>query len=1836
VTILDPVSPVYPLVSLEVSSTTLSNCSDLILDPSQSINTGGSLRSWSLVHWSVTGTGGDVAVIENQLNAFYSSNKTTEAYTVSTDLLRHGQLTITLRLKNAFGNVGFGGVDVTIVNEDVPSVSIFGPASLVMNRWATLELFAEASIRICNKTDAFYPLSYQWSAYHGITLDSALQSVSNNPRVFRLNPYSLNVGVTYNFVIQATASASTNSIPGDYATRVTVLRSGVLAEIAGGASRSVSSTDTFVLDASASGDRDFPDSINTTFTWTCQEVSPVFGRQCNTSMTTFSVLNIDASSLAHGSSEEKSFLFSLKVVAYDGLSATVSTTVTVLTNFTLPKVIPFGIRQKYNPSESVVISCEVSTVEDVVIKWNSTDINLVEKASTKISRHVIAPASLVFSLMLRPQSLTPGEFYTFQFMSSASINQTEFVVLTEVTIELNEPPSGGQLSVSPPIGFTLNTSFALSSINWVDDVEDYPLKYVIISYNEERSSASILKFESSIPYVDTVIPQGLLSAGYAVTCETIVTDILDSSASANATAVVKPLNSLDLEAVLTEQLTESLQSFDAELAVAVLTAAAESVNIIDCSAAPDCGSLNRLSCQSTLNTCGECVSGYLGVQGHSNEPCFLISEVVAAGEHCTTNSNCSTGLCVNNTCSHKQRECPQDCITLRHGECTAFDHHGNEINREECTYGNLYCEVKCVCRPSWYGEACTIGRFDYPNSLRIRETMCAGLLASSSMSDVISGDVIVARSHALTTVFADLSLVSVVALHNCTSALTRSVLTAGNGLLILEVVGESLLESLERITLLEHLMPMSMQQDVSDSIIAIISAQLNAQVVGSEQSNILSDKVRLTSLKSYFSTTDGSLIQSPRTTYENLIGRYFSTNIQFDNTNAEENSQFGMSIFENIVNNVNTLSNPVTIASAFDDSSVERRLSSANVKLTAELPNYFAINYTSTFERSEDSFGCVEQKDQLPYNLTISCTSDEGAVTRYSVNCPGNKRGRLLYSCPYYTTFPQCVTFNGTAYEEDASCTVDKYNSTHVTCVCGGVGTSRWLQSTTSTLQTLTLTTITKKIGTSFDVTFSADFEKQPDTFKTTPILFGCLVASVMMVLIGFQTLFLYNQKEKKKRSQHTKVSQDVFADALPVELSELTWLQRFIAKLREATIIGGVFFSQHNRVRFVMKSVLLILTVLLVDILLAFFVYNDDGSCRSATSEEVCVNIRTRLVGEWHSTCQWNDVDDWCTFNQTHVGFMSILYLTIAVLIISLPVLRFTYSLVDVFYASMEIRVKYPKMKSFSKVYIDAFLERTTSKAKIFDVCWDDWENGFGGRRAGWQSSTSKVVLGGRLDVMRRRMDEVTVQEEVKHMGLSKKSAMQYEDVDERTLVSSLLDDYSMPLGGVDVRGRPAAAMTEILKARTSALDLSNDIDTLLGDHAKELMIFRHFLVESLPPHKRQFARRYLCGAELSLDSTIPVQWKVNFSFWFLILFVLAACFFIVFIGFFLDSASIKIWGKVAAFALCQFIFLLDPLFVYMIYICSVTYIHLDVLRMFKRLRDMGKIIMSRRIVGAMEKERCNRLQHFNSACRAARLRPQYLISRLLMQLNDLDIPASYAARPKHSSRIYSYGVMGLFLLLAQMPVGISDVLVYFIFVAFFGTVFAGFYYLFEYNIILAIFTVGFVLALLVKGYYVTDSESNDDGTPSKFRVFLDRFFPCKRVLPRMRKRQRYEVPNDDVPGTSPSGGSGDGGGGEDGGRGRRPLQHSFSSSALVAPAAHNVITRGQSFGSPTSPTQPPPRTEHDLQALRDELREYHKQIHSLKKQNSSLQIISLAQSKQLSRSSSKVSFIDRMDSNM
>ena len=128
------------------------------------------------------------------------------------------------------------------------------------------------------------------------------------------------------------------------------------------------------------------------------------------------------------------------------------------------------------------------------------------------------------------------------------------------------------------------------------------------------------------------------------------------------------------------------------------TQIATSANVVNCSSAPNCTSLNREHCFKTHGTCSNCFEGYsgnlflkvatqlfyldflmlfltnyVGISGDSNVICRNTSSAAAPigdiGSTCRISSDCLYGQCTGNVCTAPILECPTSVFGKSKGNC---------------------------------------------------------------------------------------------------------------------------------------------------------------------------------------------------------------------------------------------------------------------------------------------------------------------------------------------------------------------------------------------------------------------------------------------------------------------------------------------------------------------------------------------------------------------------------------------------------------------------------------------------------------------------------------------------------------------------------------------------------------------------------------------------------------------------------------------------------------------------------------------------------------------------------------------------------------------------------------------------------------------------------------------------------------------------------------------------------------------------------------------------------------------------------------------------------------
>eukprot|EP01032_Pedospumella_encystans_P039154 gene39154-biopygen1189 len=206
---------------------------------------------------------------------------------------------------------------------------------------------------------------------------------------------------------------------------------------------------------------------------------------------------------------------------------------------------------------------------------------------------------------------------TLTFSLTAHVPRAGLQTVASVSVAVNAPPLPGTFVVTPANGTEIVDTFQFLAEQWFDS--DLPLLYQF-AYMSSSGFEETVRSKLETAFGSSVLPAGLASQNFSVTCVVNVFDSHSAVVSSSYPVTVfkqQPDSGFSLSRFVTDGLMESASSVDGLKQATSL--GSYLLNEVDCSAAPDCSSLNRHACYRTANTCGECLSDtYVGDSGDSN------------------------------------------------------------------------------------------------------------------------------------------------------------------------------------------------------------------------------------------------------------------------------------------------------------------------------------------------------------------------------------------------------------------------------------------------------------------------------------------------------------------------------------------------------------------------------------------------------------------------------------------------------------------------------------------------------------------------------------------------------------------------------------------------------------------------------------------------------------------------------------------------------------------------------------------------------------------------------------------------------------------------------------------------------------------------------------------------------------------------------------------------------------------------------------------------------------------------------------------------------------------
>jgi hypothetical protein len=773
ITLTVPQVVMSPVVTLSIPSE-IGPCDDLVVDATSSSGSGG--RLWKSVSFVVGGLSPNITVAQDFV-ALLSTNPSSvrSPVVIPNGILSSGYAyTLEVKLCNFLNGCGSKLKSFVVSSSmNVPVVVLNTRNVITITRNSSLLISGDAYTTVCGGGKSSDSLTYSWSLSLDriLILSSDLRSVSVNPREFKLPSYRLAVGSLY--VLKLTVKHSKLMKSSSSSVQVFVKSGDLKCVLTGGegGELGVRLDESLLLDLSGSYDTNekLEDSQSLSFSLSCFQTAPFYRDGCDslilapvTSSSSQFLVNVNSSSGVTTNAKFKIMFRGVSMKFGDDRSCEKVLELSILDSLAPVLRLEVLSGSKMNPSSKLKIMGTVDMKSSGVVTWSVNDDSISSILSSvslsPLSR--LLPSSVsgspnVVSLVIVGNSLPQQS--TFIFTLSCFLDNG-YSSSTSITITTNSPPFGGVLKVRPVVGVMLETMFSMMSIDWMD--EDLPLSYQF-GYITSTSSLSptnditIFRSKLELSYTSTLLPSGppdVSGTNSNLTCVVFVFDSLDSFDQSSFGVLVKEVKmSVDsLSDFLLGGINGSSLGSNSDDLKNILSSTSTVLNRVNCSNAPDCGSLNREDCSLLEGTCGECLLGHAGLLGFSNTPCLPIDDRRLLLSHSPASSSLSTCFsdvdCISvspflecnlqsNICQSIQQSCPNSCSG--HGACLFLSKSDPSVTLPGCGMLDEDCAQVCQCDEDYFSSSCSLTREDFFKQMNLRHVILenVGELMSKENAD---------------------------------------------------------------------------------------------------------------------------------------------------------------------------------------------------------------------------------------------------------------------------------------------------------------------------------------------------------------------------------------------------------------------------------------------------------------------------------------------------------------------------------------------------------------------------------------------------------------------------------------------------------------------------------------------------------------------------------------------------------------------------------------------------------------------------------------------------------------------------------------------------------------------------------------------------------------------------------------------------------------------------------------------------------------------------------------------------------------------------------------------
>jgi len=457
-------------------------------------------------------------------------------------------------------------------------------------------------------------------------------------------------------------------------------------------------------------------------------------------------------------------------------------------------------------------------------------------------------------------------------------------------------------------------------------------------------------------------------------------------------------------------------------------------------------------------------------------------------------------------------------------------------------------------------------------------------------------------------------------------------------------------------------------------------------------------------------------------------------------------------------------------------------------------------------------------------------------------------------------------------------------------------------------------------------------------------------------------------------RSIH-RFYEDIFPSALRAGSWHYVWGSRLLQEHLLVNVVNsmvGVGSHKSSAVASLTKWTLVMgkwLVYLFVNCVVTRLMYADNGFCGDQSTESSCKSAST--TGNYFRACDWQSDGEYCAFHNPVNTFGTIMLLTLLVTLFSSPI----YQLMEYcLHRVANFCESHFSSSRISSEFIESLpLEPNNDEFRIV------------------QHSRATLLRAARLEKIRNTVDDVRSQDEERSIVHS---------IEDEECRDALISDRStkklLNLLHLKQQKSPLKSSTYILDeielSRSKVVQLSEVVVSMETTQEREEFLMSSFIVDSFHGCKRCIAAKHFLerfDRKTRTNQSAAIEY-LSIGVFFTMVAVMI--YFIVYFSTVIGSKSTDLWLIIALVSFFEDLIILQPLVVWINWAMIDVPVARDARELVDYLSKRSRFIMMR-TAGQM-RDAGSLVQHFNSACRAARMFPALPVSRLLFSLNDSDVP--------------------------------------------------------------------------------------------------------------------------------------------------------------------------------------------------------------------------------------------------